>query len=133
MRLVGVVVATLKELPVFLAHIMTANLAQDDPRLAHLAALSTYVLALLLVQRIQELFEILVTCVLPMKLHTTAQHETRTFELQGLISGGVKDVRRRQGTGLLHIQQSLHQRIASIVSACHQSCAGHRCEGYGRQ
>ncbi len=132
-RLVGVAVAAVEQHPVGVPGIAPAHAAQADARLAHLAPLGADVLALLVLERGQEVLEAGVALVQPVELHPAAQHEAGLRQLVRLLLGRKQDVGRRHLARRLRRLEHLDQRRPGRRVARQQARAAHRREGNGGQ
>ncbi len=72
---IGMRIAAVEKAPVGLARLRAADVAEADAGLGHLAPLGTDVLALLLLQRRQEILEVAIAGIDPVELDAAAQHE----------------------------------------------------------
>jgi len=133
MRGIGVAVAAVEQLPVRVRGIRAAHPAQRHARFRHLAPLGADVLALLLLERGEELVEACVARIEPVELHAAAQHEAGLLQLARMLLGREQDVGRRDLGGALGRIQHGDQRRARRSVHRQQTRSGHRREWHRRQ
>ena len=130
---IGIAVAAVEQLPVGIRRVHAAYLAQGHARFLYLAPLGADILAFLVFQGGEELLEIRVAGIEPVKLHATTHQVAGFFQLVRFAFRREQDVAGRHLAGLLLRLQEGQQGGACLAIAGQQARAAHRRKGNSGQ
>src|SRR5690349_23718246 len=127
MRPISGLVALEKECAIRRRDLVTGLANERDARIGQPAPLLLDLLALVVVERREEIGEVEVTSVAPVKLHAVTDEHARCRPFACLLCVGKQDMQRREAV-LQLTERSLEQRATCRWLIANQPRPRHRCE-----